>query len=93
MAIAAAGAFVQLRGDSVVDCGIGLTAVGADHFACSAAEDYLRGKPATAEHFAAALVEGHADAVLAASRFHFEELSIADVKRFLADSGIEVRQT
>ena len=53
-AIAAAGAFVQLRGDSVVDCGIGLTAVGADHFACSAAEDYLRGKAATAEHLAAA---------------------------------------
>ena len=45
------------------------------------------------EHFAAALLEGHADAVLAASRFHFEELSIADVKRFLADRGIEVRQT
>jgi cyclase len=45
------------------------------------------------EHFAEALQDGHADAVLAASRFHFEELSIADVKRFLADRGIEVRQT
>jgi cyclase len=44
------------------------------------------------EHFADALLEGHADAVLAASRFHFEELSIADVKRSLADRGITVRQ-
>ena len=43
------------------------------------------------EHFAEAFRDGHADAVLAASRFHFEELSIADVKRFLADRGIPVR--
>ncbi|HZD16511.1 MAG TPA: imidazole glycerol phosphate synthase subunit HisF [Actinomycetota bacterium] len=43
------------------------------------------------EHFAEALIEGHADAVLAASRFHFEELAIADVKRFLAAQGIPVR--
>jgi carbon-monoxide dehydrogenase medium subunit len=53
-AIAAAGAFVQLRDGVVADCGIGLTAVGADHFACAEAEDALRGKPATEEHFAAA---------------------------------------
>ena len=45
------------------------------------------------EHFAEALDEGHADAVLAASRFHFEELTIADVKRHLADRGIPVRLT
>jgi len=44
------------------------------------------------EHFAEALTEGHADAVLAASRFHFEELSIRDVKDFLAAAGIEVRR-
>jgi carbon-monoxide dehydrogenase medium subunit len=53
-AIAAVGAFVQLNGDIVADCGIGLTAVGAQHFTCAAAEDHLRGKPATAENFAAA---------------------------------------
>ncbi len=53
-AIAAAGTFVQLDGDVVAECGIGLTAVGADHFTCAAAEDHLRGKPATAEHLAAA---------------------------------------
>jgi len=44
-------------------------------------------------HFAEALEEGHADAVLAASRFHFEELSISDVKRSLADRGIPMRFT
>jgi imidazole glycerol-phosphate synthase subunit HisF len=43
------------------------------------------------EHFAEALTEGRADAVLAASRFHFEQLSIREVKGFLAASGIEVR--
>jgi cyclase len=45
------------------------------------------------EHFAEAIEDGHADAVLAASRFHFEELTIADVKRSLADRGIPVRLT
>jgi cyclase len=43
-------------------------------------------------HFAEALDEGRADAVLAASRFHFEELSIAQVKEFLASKGIPVRR-
>lgn len=43
------------------------------------------------EHFAEALTEGRADAVLAASRFHFEELTIRDVKDFLAGRGIPVR--
>jgi carbon-monoxide dehydrogenase medium subunit len=55
-AVAAAGAFVQLeRGsDTIADVGIGLTAVGADHFTCREAEDLLRGRAATAEIFAAA---------------------------------------
>ena len=43
-------------------------------------------------HFAEALDEGRADAVLAASRFHFEDLSIAQVKEFLASKGIPVRR-
>jgi imidazole glycerol-phosphate synthase subunit HisF len=43
------------------------------------------------EHFAEALTEGRADAVLAASRFHFEELTIRDVKDHLARAGISVR--
>ena len=42
-------------------------------------------------HFAEAIEEGHADAVLAASRFHFEELTIAAVKRSMAERGIPVR--
>ena len=45
------------------------------------------------EHFAEALSDGGADAVLAASRFHFEELAIRDVKDFLARRGIPVRFT
>lgn len=44
------------------------------------------------EHFADALTEGRADAVLAASRFHFEELTIGAVKAYLADRGIPVRR-
>jgi cyclase len=43
------------------------------------------------EHFAEALTEGRADAVLAASRFHFEQLTIRDVKRHLEALEIPVR--
>ncbi len=42
------------------------------------------------EHFAAAVAAG-ADAVLAASVFHFGELTIGQVKRALAESGVPVR--
>jgi cyclase len=49
------------------------------------------GGAGTVEHFAEALSDGGADAVLAASRFHFGELSIADVKGYLAGRGIPVR--
>ncbi|HXF74015.1 MAG TPA: imidazole glycerol phosphate synthase subunit HisF [Actinomycetota bacterium] len=44
------------------------------------------------EHFAQAILEGHADAVLAASLFHFRELTIAEVKEHLASRGIPVRR-
>src|SRR5215211_4836228 len=44
------------------------------------------------EHFAEALIEGRADAVLAASRFHDGELTIREVKRHLVDRGIPVRR-
>jgi imidazole glycerol-phosphate synthase subunit HisF len=43
------------------------------------------------EHFADALTDGGADAVLAASRFHFQELTIGDVKRYLEERQIPVR--
>jgi imidazole glycerol-phosphate synthase subunit HisF len=48
------------------------------------------GGAGAAEHFADALDAG-ADAVLAASRFHFNELSIREVKEHLRERGIEVR--
>ncbi|MHB0888130.1 imidazole glycerol phosphate synthase subunit HisF [Acidithiobacillus sp.] len=45
------------------------------------------------EHFAAGVREGHADAVLAASVFHFGQFRIPEVKAYLAARGIAVRQT
>jgi len=58
-AVAAAGAAVWLSGDAasgytVAEVGIGLTAVGAEHFAAAEAEEFLRGRPATEESFAEA---------------------------------------
>jgi cyclase len=44
------------------------------------------------EHLAAAILEGHASAVLAASIFHFGEVSVAGAKAYLARCGIPVRQ-
>ena len=43
------------------------------------------------EHFKAAVTEGKADAVLAASLFHFKELEIKEVKEYLREEGISVR--
>ena len=43
------------------------------------------------EHLAEGILEGQADAVLAASIFHFGEYSIAEAKRHMAGRGIEVR--
>ena len=43
------------------------------------------------EHLAAVLLEGKADAVLAASIFHFGQFTVGDVKRFLAERKIPVR--
>jgi len=43
------------------------------------------------EHFAQGILEGEADAVLAASVFHFGELSIREVKEYLAAQDIPVR--
>jgi imidazole glycerol-phosphate synthase subunit HisF len=44
------------------------------------------------EHMAEVLREGKADAVLAASIFHFNEYTVGDVKRYLAEQKIAVRQ-
>lgn len=43
------------------------------------------------QHLVDGVVEGHADAVLAASIFHFGEYSICDAKQYMADHGIEMR--
>jgi cyclase len=43
------------------------------------------------DHLAAVLLEGKADAVLAASIFHFGEFTVRDVKLFLAGKEIPVR--
>ena len=45
----------------------------------------------TLEHLAEGIERGGADAVLAASVFHFGEITIPDAKRFLAARGIEMR--
>ena len=44
------------------------------------------------EHFYDALTKGKADAVLAASLFHYKELEIRDLKDYLAGRGISVRR-
>ena len=44
------------------------------------------------EHFRDAFVEGKADAVLAASLFHFREIAIPTLKDYLAENGIPVRR-
>ena len=49
------------------------------------------GGAGTKEHFYEALTEGKADAALAASLFHYKELEINDLKRYLRDRSISVR--
>ena len=50
------------------------------------------GGAGTKEHFLEALTEGHADAALAASLFHYKELEISDLKNYLAQQGVSVRK-
>ncbi len=49
--VGAAGAALWLDGDTVAEAGIGLTALGAEHFAAAEAEEFLHGAPATEESF------------------------------------------
>lgn len=49
------------------------------------------GGAGTREHFLDALTRGGADAVLAASLFHFKKLEIQDLKQYLASQGLSVR--
>jgi cyclase len=43
------------------------------------------------DHMVDVLRDGKADAVLAASIFHFGEYTVGDVKRFLGEHGVPVR--
>lgn len=49
------------------------------------------GGAGTMEHFYEAFTDGNADAVLAASLFHFREIEISDLKKYLGKKGISVR--
>ena len=49
------------------------------------------GGAGTMEHFHEALTVGKADAVLAASLFHYREMEIRDLKRYLREQGNEIR--
>ncbi|MCY4204769.1 MAG: imidazole glycerol phosphate synthase subunit HisF [Bacteroidetes bacterium] len=51
------------------------------------------GGAGTLEHLREGLLIGNAHAVLAASMFHFRQVTIAEVKQFLRDAGITVRIT
>ncbi len=44
------------------------------------------------EHLYQGLADGHADAVLAASIFHFAQHTVQEAKQYLAGRGVNVRQ-
>jgi cyclase len=44
------------------------------------------------DHLVQGIVDGHADAVLAASIFHFGEFTVAQAKERMAAAGIEIRE-
>ncbi|MCH7705992.1 MAG: imidazole glycerol phosphate synthase subunit HisF [Chloroflexi bacterium] len=50
------------------------------------------GGAGTLEHLYQAIVQGEADAVLAASIFHFREYSIAEAKYYLMQRGVPIRE-
>jgi len=76
--VAAAGAVLRLDQGTVEQAGIGLTAVGAEHFVAAEAEDFLRGQPATEPNFTAA-------AIIAAEHCHpvADQRGPQDYKRHL----------
>lgn len=49
------------------------------------------GGAGTVEHFYKALTDGKADAALAASLFHYKELEITEVKKYLKEKGVSIR--
>jgi carbon-monoxide dehydrogenase medium subunit len=79
-AVAAAGAFLQLRDGVVIDAGIGLTAVGADHFTCPEAEALLLGQEPTPER-----IEAASRACRDASNPQADQRGPVDYKRHLVE--------
>jgi aerobic carbon-monoxide dehydrogenase medium subunit len=77
--VGAAGTALWLDGDVITEAGIGLAAVGAEHFSAAEAEDSLRGHPATEDRFARA-------GEIAAEHCHpvSDQRGPADYKRHLA---------
>ncbi len=77
--VASVGAYVVVSSGVVTDCGIGLTAVGAEHFSAPEAEAFLTGKEPSEENLAAA-------AQLAADSCspNADQRGPADYKRHLA---------
>ena len=51
------------------------------------------GGAGTMAHFCEALTTGKADAALAATLFHYNEIRIGDLKRYLAEQGVPIRMT
>lgn len=78
--VCSAGAYVVVSGGVVTDCGIGLTAVGAEHFCAPEAEAFLIGKAPTEENLRAA-AQLAADASDPAS----DQRGPADYKKHLAN--------
>ena len=77
--VGAAGAAIWLAGDTIAAAGIGLTAVGAQHFAAAEAEEFLRGAPASDASFARA-----GEIAAEHCRPHSDQRGPADYKRHLA---------
>lgn len=73
------------------------TRQGFDHVLTAAIADAVgvpvvaSGGVGTLDHLVDGILEGRADAVLAASIFHFREHTVADAKRVMAAAGITVR--
>lgn len=95
-AVAAVGTFVIVRDGVVADCGIGLSAVGAEHYCAPDAEAFLIGKAPTEENLATT-AQMAADACNPASdqrgpadyKLHLaKELTLRALRRSVKSSGV-----
>ena len=73
------------------------TKSGFDNDLLSKVSEFLKipviasGGVGTLDHFYEGVIKGKADALLAASVFHFNEISIKEVKKYLKDKNISIR--